>query len=145
MTHRGAREARDHRHQPACPETGDESVILRSGWFILLFVSWGYSVSAQDLESSIIGIWQSKTVQSELGAVRNLIEFAADHRYRMQTYFDEAQEPAVTAGHYEIIGQQLVAKALNKGRPIPIELPSGGNRLILNLPGEPPTELTRMQ
>lgn len=115
----------------------------RINGLILIFFLGGCIVANENFGDLIIGTWYGSATETEMGLVRNVITFKENHHFRAESFFGSAKKPLVTEGGYEVIGQNLFAKKLNKGKPIPIEFGSGGNELIFYLPGEEPTKMMK--
>ena len=110
--------------------------------FLIVFL-WGCTLASEEFDILIIGQWESQSIETELGVVQHKITFTANHQFRLESHFAPEDGAMITEGGYEIIGKQLFAKKLNKGKPIPLAFAADGRKLLLYFPAEKPFELER--
>ena len=79
----------------------------------------------------IIGQWESKELQSEIGMVRHMVEFTENNQYIFNVYMEKSQEPYIIEGKFEMIGEKLFAKQLNKGEGIRFEFRANDTQVML--------------
>lgn len=98
----------------------------------------------------IIGTWESQKLESEMGLVRHVLTFNQQHQFRLESYFSEAEdgdeqneEPIAIEGGFEVIGERLFAKQLNKDGPLAFKFYNGGQQMSLKLSGQQPVLFDR--